>query len=147
MLRTAAFRARRKELEQALQGVDVGDLEKAATQASLDEDSLLKARNDRADDIQRQISLLQGQLRDLEQEYAPRFEAARLARHNAYGALHEERERQTAAIEAQFPDLGGGPLMGCGAWEPPAGYIEKFAAAYADELARKKAKREKGKTT
>lgn len=143
LLRQAAYRARRKEFEQAKMVINVSSLEEAAAKARSEEDAAIKAKNDAEDAIQEQIALLQADLKKVSETHAPVIDSAKLARNAAYQAMYEERARQTKEIEARFTDLTGNIYMSSGAWVPPSGYIESFASEHADQLSKKKAKRAK----
>lgn len=143
LLRQAAYRARCKELDQAKLAIDVSALKNAANKARAEEDAAIKARNDEEEAICEQIALLQGKLKSVNESHAPAIDVARLARNAAYQAMYGERTRQANEIDVLFPDLSGNTYLCSSNWVPPAGYIEKFTADHADELAKKKAKRDK----
>lgn len=141
LLKGAAHRARKNELDEALKKIDVTDLERATKEASEKFEQALETRNNECTELQRQISLLQDKIIQTRLSYEPQILAARDAKDKAYKKLFNERQQQTSAIEDRFPDLKGDARFYQGHWTPPDGYIEKFATDNAAELAKKKTKR------
>jgi hypothetical protein len=143
LLRREAYRARYKEREEALSRVDVKALEHAANMANLAFDVALKTRNNEADSIRRQIAELEEQLKTVNDRHANIIDPLNADRRNTLNVMHAERCRQQSEIESNYPDLD---CYGVGTWNAPSGYIESFSSANAEELAKKKAKRERSKS-
>lgn len=148
LLKKAAHMARGRELMVSEEAAFAATNNSAAAlecrTATASEEAAAKLRNDLVSAIEAQIALLQDKITAIRAEHGPQVEALREAKRQAADKFYAERRRLVGEAEANYPDLHDASAR-CSSvvWTPPDGYIAKFAAEHAEELARKKVKREK----
>lgn len=143
-IRDSAFRARTLELEKAKQAIDVASLNEAVLKANAAQDEALFKRNEEERLIQAQIAELQDKLNGVRATYQSMWGKLRDERTAAYDAMREEHKRQEDVIFQSFKDLDDRDIdrfrsVNSANWVPPEGYLERYAAEHAEELAKKRA--------
>lgn len=147
LLKKAAHSARHREISEAENAAQIKASntifahEYEAAQAV--EEETRKLRERLISEIKEQISLLDEQIKEIRVKYDLQIDGLAVLRRLAAEKKFTESRRLLKEAQAGFPDMElSDSRFSSVAWIPPDGYIERFAAEHADELAQKKAKRE-----
>ena len=147
ILRQSAYHARTKAYHEAESKAEAEVLltpeNRLAEEAETATNEAIEARNLAAKEIESQISALNQKLIEVRAHHNTIVDALNEGRKAAWNKKRELLDSMKEVINKEFPDIAVSGCWGSGTWIPPDGYIEKFAAENADNIAKKKALREK----
>lgn len=148
LLKKAAHGYRHRELAEAEDTArSMAEKTSLAREYEAAQDAEVEARNALSEiraQIGAQITLLEDQMKAVAAEHSPRIEKLNDLRRQAAEKKYAESRRLLEEAQSGFPDMHlSDARWSSSAWVPPKGYVERFAAEHAGDLAQKKMQREK----